>query len=342
MKRIILYLPEKNAGKPNACSFLRMVSPLSALSRRSDCIVEELVSLSQLFKPDVIALTTNRTAFLDFPGLFDLIVSRNFPPIQLHWDTDDYSGLISELESERYYLQRLSSAQHLMETHATILTSSTEFIRANSLVPDKWRVVRNSVPFENWKNTNPKDSNSLLFFGLSVHEREIQRLSDAFDDIKWARLNKSKISIEIVGNFTQKLNRVFRITKVPSENTYYPRFASWLASHSKHLTGLVLIEDSFLNRGKSALKFLEYSAMGMATAGYSHAALDTDSTSTSRYFEISRENPAEDLLNLISEKRSLTESSENNYVEVFENRRIKSDESGMFNFYLEHLLVSRL
>lgn len=342
MKRIILYLPEKNAGKPNACSFLRMVSPLSALSRQSDCIVQELVSLSQLFKPDVIALTTNRTAFLDFPGLLDLIDSRNFPPIQLHWDTDDYSGLISELESERYYLQKLSSAQHLMETHATILTSSTEFIRANSLAPDKWRVVRNSVPFENWKNTNLKDSNSLLFFGLSVHEREIQRLSDAFDDIKWARLNKSKISIEIVGNFTQKLNRVFRVTKVPPGNTYYPRFASWLASHSKHLTGLVLIEDSFLNRGKSALKFLEYSAMGMATAGYSHAALDTDSTSTSRYFEISRENPAEDLLNLISEKRSLTESSENNYVEVFENRRTKSDESGMFNFYLEHLLVSRL
>jgi hypothetical protein len=341
LKRKILYLPEKNAGKPNACSFLRMVSPLSALSLHSDYIVEELVSLGQLFMHDVLALTTNRTAFLDFPGLSDLILNGNFPPIQLHWDTDDYSSIVYNQDSEKYYLQKLSFAQHVMEIHATILTTSTEFIRINSPVPDKWCVVRNSVPVESWKNSNQKNPNSLLFFGLSVHKHEVQRLSDSFDNIKWSRLKKSKISIEVVGNFTDKLNRIFRLTKVPQGNIYYPRFANWLANQSNQLTGLILIEDSILNRGKSALKFLEYSAMGMATAGYSHPALDTDLTSKGRYFEISRGNPAEDLLNLISEKESLVRSSGDNYIEVFENRRTNSDKSGMFYFYLKNLFVLR-
>lgn len=339
MKKIILYLPEKNSGKPNACSFLRMISPLSVLVRQTDCIVEELVSLSQLFKPNVIALTTNRTAFLDLPGLSDLIVNGNLPPIQLHWDTDDYSGLINNLEPEAYYLQRLSYAQRLMETHATILTASTKFIQSNALSPAKWHVVRNSLPFENWNNKNSKDPSKLLFFGLNVHRSEIERLSEAFDNIGWARLKKSKISIEIVGNFPQKFNQIFRVTQVPPVNTYYPRFASWLTMRSSQLTGLVLIEDSILNKGKSALKFLEYSAMGMATAGYGHAALETDLSSASRYHKISRENPAEDLLTLISEREILVKSSENNYLEVHKNRRIESDRSGMYIFYLQNLLA---
>lgn len=338
LKKTLLYLPEKSGPKANACSFLRMLSPLSALVKHSEFIAEELVSLTQLFKPGVIALTTNRTAVLDFPGLLDLILSDRFPPIQLHWDTDDYSGSIQAGAFEQNYLQRLSAAQAIMEKHANLLTASTEFIRDNSIAPARWKVIRNSIPFENWNNPKQKNPETFLFFGLNVHRNEIQRLSEAFDNISSRRLKRSHISIEVVGNFNQKLNKVFVVTNVPDQNQYYPRFASWLSNHSRHLTGLVLIEDSLLNKGKSALKFLEYSAMGMATAGYSHTALTSDLSSANRFFEISRNDPAEDLLNLVSMDRALLQSADRNREEIKDNRGTATDISGMYHFYLKNLI----
>jgi hypothetical protein len=242
-----------------------------------------------------------------------LISSGVFPEINLHWDTDDYSGQIQEGENEFLYLQKLRKAQQIMEIHASVLTASTEFIRDNSSFPEKWLVVRNSVPLENWKTSNLKDPRAYLFFGLQTHSVEIQRLSDSFDNIKWKRLKDSKISIEVVGNFDLKLNRIFSLTKVPDGLNYYPRFSRWLAGHSSQQTGLILIENSALNQGKSALKFLEYSAMGMAVAGYGHKALESDSSSVNSYFHVNRDNPAEDLINMISDSRVLQESATRNY-----------------------------
>jgi len=336
VKKTILYLPERSGERPNACSFLRLISPLSALTRQEDFVVNELVSLQQLFRPDVIGLTTNRTAFLDLPGLSDIISSGIFPGINLHWDTDDYSGQIQEGESEFHYLQKLRKAQIIMETHANVLTASTEFIRVNSSNPQKWQVVRNSIPVEGWKTSKLKDPCSFLFFGLHTHSNEIQRLSDSFDNIKWKKIKDSKISIEIVGNFDLKLNKIFHHTRVPEGQSYYPRFSRWLSNHSSQQTGLVLIENSLLNQGKSALKFLEYSAMGMSVAGYRHNALDSDSSSASNYFQINRDSPAEDLINLISDSAGLKRSATRNYQEVNKNRGTISDFQGMFNFFVNN------
>jgi hypothetical protein len=97
-----------------------------------------------------------------------------------------------------------------------------------------------------------------------------------------------------------------------------------------------------LNKGKSALKFLEYSAMSMATAGYSHSALTSDPSSANRFFEISRNNPAEDLLNLISEDRVLLQSAERNREEIKDNRGTITDASGMYHFYLKNLIQLNL
>jgi hypothetical protein len=336
MKKTILYLPERNGETPNACSFLRLLSPLSALVRHQGFVVNELVSLQQLFKPGVIGLTTNRTAFLGFPGLSELIINGIFPKIDLHWDTDDYSGQIQEGENEFLYLQNLRKAQEIMETHASVLTASTEFIRDNSSFPEKWHVARNSIPVENWKTTKLKDHYAYLFFGLQTHSDEILRLSDSFDNIKWKKLRDSKISIEIIGNFDLKLNKVFKVTRVPDDLSYYPRFSRWLASHASQQTGLVLIKNSALNQGKSALKFLEYSAMGMSVAGYGHKALDSDSSTIGSYFQINRDNPAADLIDMISNSTSLQRSATKNFIEVNKSRGTISDAQGMFSFFLKN------
>lgn len=335
MKKTLLYLPERSGAKPNACSFLRLISPLSALVRHQELEINELVSLQQLYKPGVIGLTTNRTAFLDFPGLSEVILSGTFPKIDLHWDTDDYSGQIQEEESEFLYLQKLRKAQEIMEIHASVITTSTEFIRSNSKLPEKWKVVRNSIPLDNWKTSKSKNPKSFLFYGLQTHSREIQRLSEAFDNIKWKRLRDLKISIEVIGNFNLKLNKIFYQTKVPTGLTYYPRFSRWLASHASQQTGLILIENSILNQGKSALKFLEYSAMGMSVAGYGHEALESDPSSLGRYFQINRDNPAEDLVNLLANTHLLEMSGLKNYQEVNKSRRTTSDSQGMFDFYVK-------
>jgi hypothetical protein len=265
-----------------------------------------------------------------------LISSGVFPEINLHWDTDDYSGQIQEGEGEFHYLQKLRKAQEIMETHASVLTASTEFILNNSSNPQKWRVVRNSIPLEGWNTSKSKDPYAFLFFGLQTHSVEIQRLSDSFDNIKWKRIKDSKISIEIVGNFDLKLNKIFHLTRVPEGLSYYPRFSRWLSNHSSQQTGLVLIENSSLNQGKSALKFLEYSAMGMSVAGYGHQALESDSSSVSNYFQINRDSPAEDLVNLISDSAGLQRSASRNYQEVNKNRGTISDFQGMFNFLVNN------
>jgi hypothetical protein len=318
-----------------------MIAPLSKLVREHDCVVEELVSLSQFKKPNVVAFTTNRTAVLDFPGLLEMLLNHAMHDIQIHWDTDDFSYSVDPNEKEASYLSKLQLAQVYMEDHADLLTTSTEFIRRNSAYPTKWNLVRNSIPDSCWTNVKNRNFHSFLFFGLNTHAAELARLSCAFDDVSWKHLKKSKISIDVVGNFKGSFNKVFKIIQVPQNNYYYPRFASWLSNRTQQGIGLILIQDSNLNKGKSALKFLEYSSLGMATAGYAHEALNSDFSSLNRYFEINRNNPAKDLIELLNNRESLIRSAALNYQEVQSGRTISSDNFGMYKFYLEHFLKGR-
>jgi hypothetical protein len=76
--------------------------------------------------------------------------------------------------------------------------------------------------------------------------------------------------------------------------------------------------------------------MGMSVAGYGHHALESDSSSVSNYFQINRDNPAEDLINLISDSAGLQRSASRNYQEVNKNRGTISDLQGMFNFFVKN------
>ena len=342
MKKTILYLPERSGSKPNACSYLRMIAPLSALARLEKIKIQELTDLSQLFKPEVIALTTNRTAFLDFPGLKNLIQENFLSKLLIHWDTDDFSKLSHQTALEREYLIKLSTAQDIIENTKSNLTCSTIFIKQNANSPEKFSVVRNSVPADNWQNKNLRVENSLLFYGHETYLEEIVRLSESFSEIGDRELKKMGISIEVVGSFQVKLHPVFTLTTIPGGSHYYPHFATWMAQRSKHIAGLSLIDESILNKGKSDLKFLEYSALGMATIAYKHRTFDENEGVYSRIGFIDRENPARSLCELLTDPNKLKQQGLDNQNWVINNRSLGRDTGDMLNYYrnLFHKLLT--
>jgi hypothetical protein len=76
--------------------------------------------------------------------------------------------------------------------------------------------------------------------------------------------------------------------------------------------------------------------MGMSAAGYGHRALDSDSSSIGSYFQINRDNPAEDLIDVVSNSGVLQNSATRNYQEVNRNRGTVSDSQAMFNFFVKN------
>jgi hypothetical protein len=276
---------------------------------------------------------------LDIPGLIDLISAGALSHIKIHWDIDDYVGGSSAIESENAYLKKLRFSQSLMLEQADAVTASTDFIFKSFGTSSKFHLVRNSVPSLNWNNNVIRNPSSFLFFGLNVHSSEVEKLNASFDEIPEKVLKDSKLSIELVGDFRFTLNKVFKVIPIPDNFHYYPRFARWLSSASKSLTGLILIENSELNKGKSAMKFLEYSAMGMASVGYKHAALVDDETSATRVNFIERDNPARQLLSLAASEGNFQDQATSNYQEIQNNRDTGSDTKGMTSFYNEHFLT---
>jgi hypothetical protein len=331
-KSIIWYLPEKSGEVPNACSYLRLLGPLYYISNQSDFNLLELKKASDLLHPRTIGFTSNRTAAFQTPGLLDALNTHKDSLRFIHWDTDDYSKEIDKDAKEAEYLLLLEEARQFFSTVATHITVSTEGIFKSFPTHKNVHLKRNAVPPNVWANSRNNNVSEYLFFGLKAHETSLQELSDQFGRIRRSTLSESQIKVRVVGQFSSPLHPIFESIAVPNGLQTYPKFAAWLSLKNTASCGIVINQDTSLNLGKSAMKFLEYSSLGIATLSTNHVSITSDVTANMNTAQV----PFEDLSSwMVENSRSKIVSvmAKKARDEVLATRTGHNDDQSMYQFF---------
>ena len=331
-KSIVWYLPEKSGEVPNACSYLRLLAPLYYRSNQSDFNLLELKKASDLLHPRTIGFTTNRTAAFQVPGLMDMLHIKKDSFRFIHWDTDDYSKEIDKDAKEAEYLLLLEEARKFFTTVATHITVSTEGIFKSFPSHKNVHLRRNAVPPNVWANSRNNNVSEYLFFGLKAHETSLQELSKQFSRIRSSTLSESQIKVRIVGQFSSPLHPIFESITVPNGLQTYPKFAAWLSMKNTASCGIVINQDTSLNQGKSAMKFLEYSSLGIATLSTNHVSITSDVTANMNTAQV----PFKDLSSwMVENSRSKIVSvmAKKARDEVLATRTGHNDDQSMYQFF---------
>ncbi len=106
------------------------------------------------------------------------------------------------------------------------------------------------------------------YMGTYTHDSDLMMVLQALREV--LRAQGGKVEFEIVGGVSDPWvdhafhglpARVIHRDRIDAE---YPRFVRWMREHLRWDLGIAPLEDSVLNHYKSDIKFLDYSALGIA------------------------------------------------------------------------------
>ncbi len=118
----------------------------------------------------------------------------------------------------------------------------------------------------------PGERRRIGYMGTWTHERDLALLVQPLRHI--LRSYRDRVSLEVVGGASPGFLTVFegcavRELRVPPPQVEYPAFVAWLRRHARWDVAVAPLEDTAFTRCKSDIKFLDYSALGIAGV-YSH------------------------------------------------------------------------
>jgi len=271
MRTVLCILEMLDHATPNACAYLRMFLPLTKkiVSDRFEVRFGTLDDLEH-FKADVVI--THRVALDTVAKVLQLVSYCRQAGARLVFDLDD--DLLS-LPNHHPEFEKYESLKHVglrLVCEADELWVSTEALANRYLgIARHVAVMPNQLDHRLWDNPVPTVSNErrpvrFLYMGTSTHGPEFDQLiCPAFSQLK-AEFGK-KIELDLIGVTDQPAPRgEWRLLSRPTHaGKSYPAFMTWLQSLRSYDIGLAPLLDFVFNSCKSDVKWLEYSAMGLAT-----------------------------------------------------------------------------
>jgi SAM-dependent methyltransferase len=271
MRTLLCILEMLDDATPNACGYLRLFLPLTKkiVSEQFDVRFVRLTDLEH-FKAD--AVITHRMALDTLTKALQVVSYCRQTDARLVFDLDDDLLSLPNHHPEFEKYERLKHIALRLVTEADELWVSTEILadrylgvaRHVAVLPNQlddrlWGIPAEIIP-------NADYPVRFLYMGTSTHWPEFDQLvRPAFSQLK-AEFGK-KIELDLIG-VTQQSDPggKWRVLSRPSHaGKSYPAFMNWLQSLPSYDVGLAPLLDFVFNRCKSDVKWLEYSAMGLAT-----------------------------------------------------------------------------
>ncbi len=184
-------------------------------------------------------------------------------------DLLDAEGLISRGYNKD--IDALKARVTALAQNADAVTVSTEPLKArfaplnahvhyipNYLDQNLWRLAEDKAP------TKPREGYVIKigYIGTPSHDNDLAVVREAMLDVE--KLYGARVEIEVIGGF-QNIDPMFgKRVGLPKKNEY-PDFVEWLFKVVDWDIGVIPLVDDGFNRAKSHLKFLEYSALGLAS-----------------------------------------------------------------------------
>jgi SAM-dependent methyltransferase/glycosyltransferase involved in cell wall biosynthesis len=271
MRVVLCVLEMLDDASPNACGYLRIFLPLTK-KIVSDCFDVRFVRLDELkhFKAEIVI--THRMAVDTLAKALHLVSYCRQTGARLVFDLDDDLLSLPRQHPEFGKYEALKHVGLRLVTEADELwVSTTSLASRYSGVARYATVMPNQLDDRLWDALVPTVPNAdrpirFLYMGTSTHRPDFDQLvTPAFSQLK-AEFG-DKIELDLIGVVDgPATDGHWRILNHPADaGNSYPAFITWLQSLPRYDIGLAPLLEFVFNSCKSDVKWLEYSAMGLAT-----------------------------------------------------------------------------
>ncbi|HEX4174022.1 MAG TPA: glycosyltransferase, partial [Acetobacteraceae bacterium] len=264
----VVVIPERfSSGVLTPCAYIRLLQPLDhpAIGGDFDVVLAD-ANEALNYRADVIV--TQRYAVGDLDSVEALIGHCRRHGIALLYDLDDDLRQIPRDHPDAALLRpRRRLVSRLVRDAYAVWVSTPALADALCGVRDDLRVVENGIDERLWlaapSPIPPREGPvRVLFMGTMTHDADFAIVEDALARLK--AVFGEFVSIDVLGisgkpTLPEWVNRISMPIHAASG---YPGFVHWITQQHWDV-GIAPLADTAFNRCKSALKTLDYAAMGL-------------------------------------------------------------------------------
>lgn len=188
---------------------------------------------------------------------------------------DDLLNVPPDKDPKQNYENYKTTLSDLMQ-HASLVTVSTTALQ-NRLISFNANtvVLENALSLRIWRGNIPNRVNDGVFrafyMGSFTHDADLRMIMPALQTVADQHPEFRLRLVGIMKEAPKDIPNWMELVEAPEDKTEYPAFAAWLKRQTSDIDiGIAPLEDNQFNQYKSALKILDYAALGLpvlASAG---------------------------------------------------------------------------
>lgn len=221
---------------------------------------EDFIRFTENYKFDLLVIQRIVISGESIKSLLDAVLSQGLRYI---YEIDD--DLIS-INSTKYI--RYKEEIKFLLKNALVTTVSSKVLKNRLLsFSNNIEVIPNYINEQTWgrikvNEVSPRSTVNILYMGTKTHESDLELVLPALRECYVS--HNIKLILIGISDETYEDNFI-ECRAIPKEWQIYPFFVRWLKSQRMHFDfGIAPLAGGPLNESKSMLKFLDYSALGIA------------------------------------------------------------------------------
>ncbi len=265
----VVVVPERfPTGGMTPCAYIRLLQPLDHLAGSAGLnVIIADAEEAQRYRAD--AIVTHRHAVDGAEAIRGLILHCEQTGAALIYDLDDDLLDIPRDHPDAALLRpKARSVDRLVREASCVWTSTPALARKLEMIRADVRVVPNALDERLW--ANPPGAREwrqspmrILFMGTATHQADFELVEPAL-----ARLHEQfggRVHFDMIGvSAGHPLPAwVNRPNVWPSAGVSYPGFVNWICQHPGWDVGIAPLGDTAFNSSKSAIKAMDYAALGL-------------------------------------------------------------------------------
>ena len=267
---VIAVVPERyDTGQPTPCAFIRLLLPLDHPDIGGDFEVQ-LADAKSVLDIEADVIVTQRYALPDLKSVEALASHARATGATLLYDLDDDLLNIARSHPEAEELRpKAPTVRRILGLADAVWVSTAPLAESLKRVAEDITIVPNGLDERIWAaappNYPPPAGPARLFcMGTTTHELDFAMILPALVRLK--EEFTTDVEIDLIGmTLSSELPPGINRVSLPHQATLsYPGFVNWLTTVRPgwHI-GLAPLLDTPFNRSKSAIKLMDYTALGL-------------------------------------------------------------------------------
>jgi GT2 family glycosyltransferase/glycosyltransferase involved in cell wall biosynthesis len=274
----ILVLPDRHPeGGITPCGHIRLVQPFDAMATMHPDAVVQVVDLDAALRREADAIVCQRHVVTDLAAAERLIDHCRRRGMKLIYDLDDDLVSIPATHPEAGRLTALADiVTRFVKAADGVWAATPELARRLGAVRADVELVRNAHDDRIWRYTVRRPAASrqrlvrIVYMGTATHDEELEFLRPIAESLL-GRFGRD-VRFDVVGvanraHLSRCFNRV--VPESGAVTQTYPGFVEWFCRQEWDIAISPLVDGPF-NRCKSAIKLLDYAALGLPVVASRH------------------------------------------------------------------------